>query len=129
MEADDIEIFQQSTKFLKYLQLNTREGGNHISWARCHATPLPTLDHKLDRWLRKELDNNVSTYIFIIIIIYLSCNLLMEMLRVMLATFFFFNLALFFTELNHVHKQTHSLYFSSGCICSFFFFFLMLPPG
>lgn len=84
MEADDIEIFQQSIKFLKYLQLNIREGGNHILWAGCHATPLPTLDHKLDRWLRKELDNNVSTYI------YLSCNLLMEMLRnVMLATFFF----------------------------------------
>lgn len=89
MEADDIEIFQQSIKLLKYLQLNTREGGNHISWAGCHATPLPTLDHKLDRWLRKELDSNVPTYIFIIIIIiYLSCNLLMES-NVMLATFFF----------------------------------------
>lgn len=129
MEADDIEIFQQSIKFLKYLQLNTREGGNHISWARCHATPLPTLDHKLDRWLRKELDNNVSTYIFIIIIIYLSCNLLMEMLRnVMLATFFFqFGFFFYRTKLC---SQTDSLFvFLQWMYLFLLFLFLMLPPG
>lgn len=129
MEADDIEIFQQSIKLLKYLQLNTREGGNHILWARCHATPLPTLDHKLDRWLRKALDNNVPTYIFIINIIYLSCNLLMEMLRnVMLATFFFqFGFVLYRTKLC---SQTNSLFvFLQWKYLFLLFLFLMLPPG
>lgn len=129
MEADDIEIFQQSIKLLKYLQLNTREGGNHILWARCHATPLPTLDHKLDRWLRKALDNNVPTYIFIINIIYLSCNLLMEMLRnIMLATFFFqFGFVLYRTKLC---SQTNSLFvFLQWKYLFLLFLFLMLPPG
>lgn len=123
MEADDIEIFQQSIKFLKYLQLNIREGGNHILWAGCHATPLPTLDHKLDRWLRKELDNNVSTYI------YLSCNLLMEMLRnVMLATFFFrFGFVFYRTK---SCSQTDSLFvFLQWMYLFLLFLFLMLPPG
>lgn len=128
MEADDIEIFQQSIKLLKYLQLNTREGGNHISWAGCHATPLPTLDHKLDRWLRKELDSNVPTYIFIIIIIiYLSCNLLMES-NVMLATFFFqFGFVFYRTKLC---SQTNSLFvFLQWKYLFLLFLFLMLPPG